>query len=216
MVSLIRGRLGGFMNEHRLAEYLASIGPPEVDRLKKQETEIVEGLKTLAPSAAEELPKAKEFKASVEFTPRYKIKDLFSQFAEEFSKTQYERGVELHWIGVGTWKTPIEKISEKHTEAWLISRENLEKGSSTVLERGIQEAIIQEMMRLIQEVPVSAYQEAIVKYSEHENALHALLESYKQQLISTKDFIIAKGEPVPREISRAIENITRSYPAHFV
>lgn len=211
MVGLIRSRLGGFMNEHKLAEYLASIGAPEVERIQKHETDIAEDMKNLAPSSVDELPPTQEVKPPPDFTPRYKIKNLFSQFAEEFSKSQYDRGVELHWIGVGTWKTPIEKISEKHMEAWTISRENIEKESGSVLERVLQDAILQETMRLIQDVPVAAYRTSIEKHPERKNAMQALLLAYRQQLISARDFILAKGEPVPKEIDDAINNIRRAF-----
>jgi hypothetical protein len=205
MVGLIRGRLGGFMNQHKLAEYLASIGTPEVERAKKNENDIVEEIKSLA-SAEEDLPKQPEFKPPPEFTPRYKIKNLFSEFAEEFSKSQYERGVELHWIGVGTWTTPIEKISEKHMEAWAISRANLQKGSNSAMERLKVEAIVQKLIALIQDVPLAKYQ-AVASTSEHNDAVRSLLMAYRQQLIEAAEFLKAKEKPAPSVIINAIQNI---------
>lgn len=211
MVGLIRGQLGGFMNEHKLTEYLASIGIPEVERVNKQEDDIAEQMKMLAPTAIEEVPKAKESKSPPEFTPRYKIKDLFSQFAEEFPKRAYERGVELHWIGVGTWKTPLEVVPEKHLEAWKLSRENLVMGSDSAMEGWKQDATVQEMITLIQDVPVGAYQKAMEEQTEHRKAMQALLLAYKQQLNSAKEFILAKGDEVPKEIDDAINNIFKSF-----
>jgi hypothetical protein len=206
MVGLIRGRLSRFMNEHKLAEYLASIGAPEVERVKKHEDEIAEELRSLVPSAEDEPSNGQEIKPAPKFTPRYKIKNLFSEFAEEFSKSQYERGVELHWIGVGTWKTPIEKISEKHMEAWAISRENLEKGSNAIMKRLRVEATVQKLMSLIQDVPLAQYQSVVSKY-DHNDAVRALLGAYRQQLIEAAEFLKAKGEPAPSVIITAIQNI---------
>jgi len=37
MIGLIRGRLGGFMSERNLTEYLASTGTPEFEKLKQRE-----------------------------------------------------------------------------------------------------------------------------------------------------------------------------------
>jgi hypothetical protein len=214
MVGLIRGRLGGFMNDHKLTEYLSSIGRPEMERAKKNENEIAEEFKQLGPSTTEESPQVKEVKPPPKFTPRFEIKNLFSQFAEQFTKSQYDRGVELHWIGVGTWKTPIDKIPDKHMEAWTISHENLEKGGEKALERCKQEAAIQEMTNLIQDVPVSAYHEVEEKEVEHRIAMQTLLLAYRQQLIIARDFLLAKNEPVSEEITRAISALYRIYPAH--
>lgn len=216
MVGLIRGTLGRFMNEHRLTEYLASIGRPEVERARKNESEIAEEIQQLAPSTTEEVPQVKEVKPPPKFTPRFEIKNLFSQFAEEFSKSQYEQGVKLHWIGVGTWKTPIDRIPEKHMEAWALSHENLEKGSEKALERCKQEAAVQEMMNLIQDVPVASYHEVEEKQVEHRVAIQSLLLAYRQQLIAAQDFLLAKNQPVPEELTRAINALYRIYPAHNI
>lgn len=210
MVSLIRGRLGGFMNDHKLTDYLASTGMPELERVNKQESEIDAEKKLLEPSMEEEPPKAKEVKSPPEFTHRPQIKNLFSQFAEEFSKSQYERGVELHWIGVGTWKTPLEVVPENHMEAWKISRENLNNGSDASAERWRNEASLQQMMALIQDVPIGAYQKVMEQQSENMKILRSVLIDYQKQLIGAKEFILAKGDNVPKEIQDAINNINRA------
>ena len=207
MVSLVRGRLGGFMNNHKLTEYLASIGQPEWERVQQRESEIAEVKKELGSTATEQLSTDMDFKPPPDFKPRYKIlKDLFNQFAEEFSSIASGRGVELHWIGVGTWKTPVEIIPEKHWEAWLISRENLEKESDITTKRWIKEATVQKFNALIQDVPVAKYQ-AVTEQYEHSHAVRALLEAYRQQLIELADFLKAKGEAVPAVIIQAIKHL---------
>jgi hypothetical protein len=40
MIGLIRGRLGTFMSERKLSDYLASIGMPEFERTKQSEERI--------------------------------------------------------------------------------------------------------------------------------------------------------------------------------
>jgi hypothetical protein len=99
-------------------------------------------------------------------------------------------------------------------EAWTISHENLEKGGEKALERCKQEAAIQEMTNLIQDVPVSAYHEVEEKEVEHRIAMQTLLLAYRQQLIIARDFLLAKNEPVSEEITRAISALYRIYPAH--
>ena len=76
-------------------------------------------------------------------------------FAADFTRAQIERGVELFWIGLGTWRVPTEIFPEtrivpqQHIEAWKISRENLGKSngiSSGYFER---EATVQKFVTLI-------------------------------------------------------------------
>ncbi|NUQ84118.1 MAG: hypothetical protein HUU11_05330, partial [Anaerolineales bacterium] len=150
-------------------------------------------------------------------TPRYEIKSLFSQFAEEFTRKARDQGVKLHWIGVGTWKTPVDIVPEKHLEAWKISRENLEKGSDKAITKLIEETTIQETVTLIQDVPIGAYNIATRDYIEHNKAMRSLLKSYQQQLIETRDFIDAKAKATPEEkviaerIQQAINNIIKAF-----
>lgn len=208
MISLIRGELGGFMSQHNLTEYLASIGIPELERAKAQEAVIAEQARLLSVPA-EEAPKAKEVKPPPDFTPRREISNLFSQFAKKFTEKARERGVELHWIGVGTWKTPAEIVPEKHLEAWKLSQENLYRGSPGVLEGLVEEAIIQKMAILIQDVPVAAYQSVTDGEREHNNAIRSLLLAYRQQLIEAADFMYEKGETVSSSILQAIDMISK-------
>jgi hypothetical protein len=159
MISLIRARLGGFMAERNLAEYLAGIGRPEIEKSKEREELIANDVRRLAQPPEE--GNGKEPKAPPEFTPRYKITSLFSQFAEEFTRDARNRGVVLHWIGVGTWKSALEEdvVTEKHLQAWLTSQENARKGSSEALKKAETEAMLEKMETLIRGIPIDAYYE---------------------------------------------------------
>jgi len=159
MTGLIRGRLSGFMNERNLTEYLASAGTPEFDKLKQREDTIAEQVRRLTqPTDESASPKAA--KSPPAFTARYKITNLFSQFTEEFTKSARNNGVELHWIGVGTWKTPpeIEIVSEKHLEAWKLSQDNIKAGGAEAMNKAEGDAILGKMVSLIQKTPIEAYQ----------------------------------------------------------
>ena len=106
----------------------------------RQKKEIEEEAKSLASLITENSSKdinekSSDDKKQDEFLSRYWVKNnLFAQFTEEFSKTTREKGVELHWIGVGTWKTPVEVVSEKRLEAWKLSHENNAKGNQKALD----------------------------------------------------------------------------------
>ncbi|HEX6270670.1 MAG TPA: hypothetical protein VFZ43_10565 [Anaerolineales bacterium] len=208
MISLIRGELAGFMSQHNLTEYLASTGTPESEKEQAQEDIIAAQARQFAVPA-EEAPPAREVKPPPEFTPRREISNLFSQFAQKFTDKARERGVELHWIGVGTWKTPAEIVPEKHLEAWKLSQENLYRGNPDMLASLEDEALIQKMVILIQDVPVAAYQRVTDEDKEHNNAIRSLLLAYRQQLIEAADFMYQKGETVSPRIIQAIDIISK-------
>lgn len=229
MVSLIRGKLGGFMSDRKLTEYLASIGQPELDEAERREKEIAEKAKALESSIAEEPArktgdKSLDDKKQDEFVSRYAAKkNLFDLFTEKFKETTRERGVELHWIGIGTWRLPTEIIQEtkvvpeKHLEAWKLSRENDAKGGKGAVNKLTKETIIQETITLIQDVPIEAYQNAIDGQTEHKKAMQSMLKAYQQQLIKARDFIYAKAVITPEDkasaelIQQAINNIIKAY-----
>jgi len=157
MTGLIRGRLGRFMSEHNLTEYLASIGSPEIEKVKEREDKITLQMQQLTQT--EEPVEKKDPKPLPEFQARYKIKNMFARFADDFSNQARNNGVELQWIGVGTWESPEEIVPEKHLEAWMLSQENLQNDSPGKMS-GIEKAEITKKMReLIQKVPIGAFEE---------------------------------------------------------
>jgi hypothetical protein len=215
MVSLIRAELGAFMSKHKLTAYLASIGMPELEKLKKREEMIFEEVHKIVPP--EEDFAASEPKSLPEFQPRYKVSNLFTQFAEDFTKKAQSNGVELHWIGVGTWKTPVEVeiVPEKHLEAWKLSNDNLARESPEVLDKIEADAILQKTMMLIQDVPIAAHLKATMDEKDPRKAMRALLLAYHQQLMEAAEFMRAKGEAVPPNMEEAIAHINNMF-GHFL
>jgi hypothetical protein len=213
MIGLIRGELSAFMSKHKLTAYLASIGMPELEKMKKREETIFEEIQKIVPP--EQDFAAKEPKSLPEFQPRHKISNLFTQFAEEFTKKAHSNGVELHWIGVGTWKTPLEIVPEKHLQAWKLSNDNLYRESPEVLGKLESEAILHKTIALIQDVPIAAHLKATVDEKEQKRAMRALLLAYHQQLLEAAEFMRAKGEAVPPNIEEAIAHINNMF-GHFL
>jgi hypothetical protein len=214
MVGLIRGELSAFMNRHKLTAYLASIGMPELERLKEREDTIFEEAQQIVPSE-QDLTGSKETKSLPEFQPRSQISNLFTQFAEEFTKKAHNNGVELHWIGVGTWKTPVEIVPEKHLEAWKLSNENMYRESPEALRKLETDAILSKTIALIQDVPIEAHMKANTEEKESRNVVRALLLAYNQQLLEAAEFMRAKGEAVPPNIEEAIDHINNMF-GHYV
>src|SRR5215213_1119753 len=214
MIGLIRGELSTFMSKNKLTAYLASIGSPELEKLKKREEMIFEEVQKLV-LPERDFASTKELKSPPEFQPRHKISNLFTQFAEEFTKKAHSNGVELHWIGVGTWKTPLEIVPETHLQAWKLSNDNLYRESPEVLGKLESESILQKTIMLIQDVPIAAHLKATIEEKEQKRAMRALLLAYHQQLLEAAEFMRAKGESVPLNIEEAIAHINNMF-GHFL
>lgn len=156
MVRLIRGRLGDFMSQHNLTEYMASIGMPEVEKVKLREEIIHDQMQQLTQT--DDGTERREIKPPPEFQARHKIRNLFAQFADEFTEKAHKSGVELHWIGIGTWESPVKIVPEKHLEAWMLTQENLKNDSPEMMNRIEQSETIEKMKELIQKVPLDVFE----------------------------------------------------------
>lgn len=162
MPGLIRGKLGGFMSEHNLSEYMASIGMPEFEKARQREDKIFQQMQQLTRSS--DTSDRKEIKLPPNFQPRYKVKNLFAQFADGFTNQARSNGVELHWIGVGTWESPLEVVPEKHLEAWKLTQDNLKDDSPGKMNMIEQTEVVDKMKDLIQKVPLYAFEELMESY----------------------------------------------------
>lgn len=204
---LIRGELGGFMNKHPLAEYLASIGSPEIEHARQREDDIVQAGQAVIGDDDELEPRP--VPPPPDFRARHTVSNLFSQFATDFTKNASKRGVELGWIGVGTWKMPNritdEIITGKHLEAWQLSRENLARGSDTEIKELRQEAQLQQTLRLIQSTPLARFQKNAGR--EHKDTIQDLLIAYREQLIETVDLLTKSNKLVPTSVRAGIQHI---------
>lgn len=200
---LIRGKLGGFMSKHRLAEYIASIGVTEVEQARHRENEIIKVGQDVI--AGDDSLEPRNVPPPPEFQPRHKVSNLFSQFTDAFTKKASKRGVQLSWIGVGTWKTPNEIVPEKHLEAWRLSRDNMERGSKEALDGLQNEAQLQQTLRLIQNIPLARFQQNTGQ--EHKDIIQNLLIGYREQLIETIVLLEKSNRPVPNAIRAAIKHI---------
>ena len=215
MIGLIRGELSAFMSKHKLTAYLASIGMPELEKMKQREDRIFEEKQNIVPPE-QDIASSKEPKNPLpEFQPRHKISNLFTQFAEEFTKKAHSNGVELHWIGVGTWKTSVEIVPERHLEAWKLSNENLYRESPEELSKLENEAILQKTIMLIQDVPIVAQLKATTEEKDARKAMRLLLLAYQQQLLEAAEFMRAKGEAIPPNSEEAIAHINNMF-GHFL
>lgn len=194
MMGLIRGSLGEFMSQHDLAEYLAGIGAPEVERAEfHEDTILAETLRVTSelPDSTSPGPTAPKFH------PRTELLDRFTRPGDAFTRRSQEHGLELHWIGVGTWRIPNDltgkAIEDQHLEAWRLGEENAGHAGEGALASGFDEAYINERIRLIQNVPLAAHEKNQTRYSEKEVLAECLLQDYWEQMGSALEIYYNNG-----------------------
>ena len=195
------------MSKHRLAEYLPSIGLPEVEQARQREREIAQAGQAIV--SGEDALEPRHIPPPPDFQARHVVSNLFSQFAADFTKNASKRGVELSWIGVGTWKMPTtitdEIVTGRHLEAWQLSRDNLARSSEAEI-KGLQlEAQLQQTLRLIQSTPLARFQQNVGRA--HKDIIQDLLIAYREQLIETIELLIKSNRSVPKAVRAGIKHI---------
>ncbi len=183
MRAMVRSQISKFMNQNKLAEYLASISASEIDEQVYLEDTILWKTMQYSSQPPETAP---DHIVKSKFHPRTELSDRFMKYTDGFSKQAGERGMDLHWIGVGTWKIPNEIssnwINDRHMEAWRINRDNAMRSDDNVLNSFLDEACLNEKLRLIQEVPFATYQKYQTKYPQKDKVIKALLLDFWEQL----------------------------------
>ena len=210
MSVFIRGELAGFVGSRNLSEFLSSIGQPEVYAADAQEQQIRDENLNLVPQNGH--PAGPPPLAPGNFDPRSEVTNLFSEFADSFTNKTRRRGIELRWIGVGTWKTPEDlipansTIPERHLEAWRISRENAARGSERAIRVLQEDAAHDETLRLVQEV-LATYR----RYNDNPaTGERQVLQSYLGQLQDAQARATAGGfDEAAGQIGRAIQILRR-------
>jgi hypothetical protein len=211
-LGLIRGELSKFMSKRRLVEYLASIGTPEVQQARQRESEIRKAKDAVIPG--EDAAETQSKLELPDFQPRHKISSLFGQFAREFTEKASKRGIELHWVGIGTWQPHKEIIPERHIEAWRLSSENLTRGTDDAIQELRQETRLQQIIRQIQDIPLARFKNS--SDDKHEHRMQDLLVAYREQLIEAVELLRKSKKVVPGSIYQAIEYLDNILGYHWV
>lgn len=150
MKGMVRRELATFISEHRLTEFLASYGLPEIKESQARNTEILNQTQKILPPG-EKQPNLPAPGEPPSFTHR---PDITARFREDFLKKANRDGLQLDWIDIGTWETPAEfkKVSEEHLDAWQLSIENMSRGNKEAIETVEKDAILQRVIELVQDV----------------------------------------------------------------
>ena len=153
MAAQIKREIGAFIFRHTLSEFLAAIGRPELEQAAKGISEVQSEADRLAGMQdAYEI----DVPDPPPFIPRPGISDLFYDYSNFVARVR-EKGVELRWIGIGTWDFPSDIIPERHLQAWRISYENLARGSEAALNRLAADSWAEQMLALLHDTPLDKF-----------------------------------------------------------
>jgi hypothetical protein len=153
MSAQIKRELGKFIARHTLSEFLAAIGTPELEKAARNEVDLqseADRLVGFEQDLGVNIPDPPPF------VPRPAISDLFYDYNNFIARVR-KKGVELRWIGVGTWALPSEIIPERHLQAWRITYENLAWGSEAVINKLFQTEQAERLLGIIQETPINRF-----------------------------------------------------------
>jgi hypothetical protein len=143
-----------------------------------------------------------------ELAPREQLSNLFMDFAKDFSRRAAGRGVQLTWIGVGTWVTPSEIIPARNLEAWKLSCQAQALETPNQLQKALEVGRVGEALTLIGEVPAVFY--ALQRQNVPDRArLRALLKVYREKLHTAREQFLAVHQPVPLDLEAAYLHLQR-------
>jgi hypothetical protein len=189
MVSQIRRELGKFISRHTLSEFLAAIGQPELEQAAQIEAEIRVDADRLAGL---DEPFEIDVPNPPPFVPRQEISDLFYDYNNFIARVK-KKGVELRWIGVGSWSLPADIIPDRHLQAWRITYENLARGNEAVIENLFNSIRVEQLSTIIHDTPVEVFDQInpddntrrtadmVSLVNSYRGKLHAALEVYERR-----------------------------------
>ncbi len=221
IVGLIRSTLARFMSEHNLTEYLANYGIPEVETARAQADAVTQAAQRVMPPNRQ-IPPPPVDANPPPFVPRPDIKSsLFNDFAAEFPFLASQRGIELHWVGIGSWNTPSEIVPEQHLEAWQLSMDNqIRRG------RRNPNPSAQFVTQFVQDVPLGRFEESKEQQRSHRETMLSLLIGYREQFMKILNLIEKNREngrdETTNTILAALRHINRilgwseEFPAYWV
>jgi hypothetical protein len=153
MESIVEGELGKFISKHSLSEFLAAISVEEQEQNRVQEIEIN---RQAALEEGVSNPSDSQRPLNIpDFVPRTQI--IADMFTAEFANNARTSGVELKWIGIGTWMVPSEIVPRRHLEAWRLTLDNMNRGSEAELSRLRTDSETYEFLRLVREIPIQMF-----------------------------------------------------------
>jgi len=136
MERIAKSEIKRFIQSQTLVQLLTSILPPKPEMLEDISQEEKNRIASEAPLPAEGEDLGLKALRPSDLFPHTAIAERFNELVNGVDgEIARRRGVGIKWIGVGTFDPPIERIPERHFEAWRLSVENMMRQSPVVLER---------------------------------------------------------------------------------
>jgi hypothetical protein len=204
MRALIIDRFRRFINDNILSEFLTQVQEPEMEEKVREKQRIRQEAQKLAtgPVLIEN-----EFSNGDQRPPKGKFfaRDQITQkLFDEINQDAMGRGMQLHWIDIGTWVLPEEakKIQEQHLEAWNISVENIQKSNPMMLEKLRKMSAKEETIHLMRDTPLKPYfQFNQLRDEDAEQLIRKMLQAYWERMRAVYHFHRNRREEIPEEIS---------------
>jgi hypothetical protein len=194
-----------FINQRGLSEFFSSIGSPEEEALRQRAAKIHQDAQALAGQDGYNLDESPLM--AIPFTSRPNLAEtMFGSAA--FKNFMKGKGLQVNWIGVGTWETPNEIIPENHLEAWKTSLENLRLGGSEQLNRLYNDSRASTLIQKINQLPINAYYVLTQQGKKTDNEIiDGLFEHYVGYLRSISRYFEDHQQKIPENINTAIEAV---------
>lgn len=195
-----------FIRQSGLSEFFSSIGSPEEEALLRRSEQLGKDAQALAGRSGQS-PEDIQLKAG-SFNHRPKLaEELFR--SHRFTGFMKKKGLQVNWIGVGTWQTPSQIIPENHLEAWKTSQDNRKNSSPENLNRLYRETYSSTLIQLINQMVLNPYyrlySEMEQRQKTEEQVIDALLEQYTAYLRNTSKHFEDHNQNLPVKISTALE-----------
>jgi hypothetical protein len=186
-----------------MADPNSSIGLSQVqpvDTGRKQSENALESLYHTPPNTS-----ATSEPEKLDFVSRTQIARHLYTIATKFGP---ERGIELRWLGMGTWETP-EIIPEQHVKAWALSDQNRRDKQPETLEKILDETRLLELVRLINEIPIQRFDTLNRRKLTSEEIKKELLIAYRDKLRTALNNYREHGEQPPEDLDKALQYLGR-------
>jgi hypothetical protein len=193
-----------FINQHSLGEFFSAVGPPEEKALEERAQKIFDSAGELAGQDGYQIQDNPFRAGPVEYRPALAEK-LFG--TPQFKGFMTKKGLQVNWIGVGTWETSDEIILENHLDAWQTSIENQKKGDPEKLNETYDTSRNNKLVQLINELPINTYYRLTDK-SDRE-IVDTLFNEYIKYLLGVSQYFADRKQNMPASINTAIESLNK-------
>ena len=194
----LEGEIQTFIRSHTLNEFLANLPPQDLAALQQPQTQAGGQTTRLVPTQGSGM--------NPEFIPRSQMTEDFYAFTRGRPDRAEGRGFDFHWIGVGTWATPA-IIPKKHQEAWTQTIQNRTEGSEWALNQIRRESRIEEFLRLVQDVPITAYGTSYSLNNPPGVIKRELVLAYREKLRNAVEHYRKNGQPPPQELTATLNHL---------